>query len=103
MEAGREFQDAVPEVLAANAQRLVSDGEGADARFAGDAERYYRLHYLHRGTHSVRAGTDLLLHWQLSLVVPAIADLGLSIPGLRFSSLELELFLPRASSRRLCW
>ena len=41
-------------------------------------ERLYRVRYLHRGTHPVRAAIDLLLLWQLSLgmPVPSVADSG---------------------------
>jgi len=39
-------------------------------------ERLYRVRYLHRGTHPVRAAIDLLLLWQLSLgrPVPTVTD-----------------------------
>jgi hypothetical protein len=39
-------------------------------------ERLYRVRYLHRGTHPVRAAIDLLLLWQLSLgsSVPTLTD-----------------------------
>lgn len=39
-------------------------------------ERLYRRRYLHRGTHPLRTAIDLLLHWQLSLSAPALADSG---------------------------
>ena len=41
-------------------------------------ERLYRVRYLHRGTHPVRAAIDLLLLWQLSLGRPVATVLNSS-------------------------
>jgi hypothetical protein len=37
-------------------------------------ERLYRLRYLHRGSHLVRTGIDLLRLLRLSLSLPVVAD-----------------------------